>query len=158
MAMLERIRSLAGHRLPPNASLEQLFELAMDLMIDRDDPAKRIERRDKRRLRTRPQGASRATSARHVPVSVRDGVFKRDKGRCTFVGPAGHRCSATATLQVDHRIPVASGGSSAPSNLRLLCAHHNRLEAARLLGEAVASRRRGERDVRKGSSLPAKAP
>lgn len=158
MAKLERIRSLAGHRLPPNTSLQQLFELAMDLMIDREDPAKRIERRDQRRLRTKPQGASPAKSARHVSVSVRDDVFKRDQGRCTFVGPEGHRCSATATLQVDHRIPVASGGTSASSNLRLLCAQHNRLEAVRLLGETTASRRRGERDVRQGSSLPASVP
>lgn len=158
MAKLERIRSLAGHRLPPNASLEQLFELAMDLMIDREDPARRIERRERRRQRTKPREASRAKAARHVPVSVRDDVFERDQGRCTFVGPEGHRCSATATLQVDHRIPVASGGTSASSNLRLLCAQHNRLEAVRLLGETTASRRRGERDVRQGSSLPASAP
>ena len=158
MAKLERIRSLAGHRLPANASLEQLFELAMDLMIDREDPSKRIERREKRRQRTEPQGASRAVPARQIPVSVRDDVLTRDNGRCTFVGPGGRRCCATVTLQVDHWIPVASGGTSASSNLRLLCAQHNRLEAVRLLGETTASRRRGERDVRKGSSLSANAP
>lgn len=152
-AKLERIRSLAGHRLPPNASLEQLFELAMDLMIDREDHAKRIERREKRRQRTEGQGTSRAKSARQLPVSIRDDVFKRDGGRCTFVGPRGTRCGATVTLQVDHRIPVASGGTSIPSNLRLLCAQHNRLEAVRLLGESTASRRQGKRDVRKESSL-----
>jgi len=151
MAKLERIRSLAGHRLPPDASLEQLFELAMDLVIEREDPVKRTERREKQRAarrdgRLQRQGqredATRVKSGRHVSASVRDDVFIRDKGRCTFVGPGGHRCGATVTLQVDHRVPVVCGGTSVPSNLRLLCAQHNRLEAARLLGNATASRRR----------------
>ena len=152
IAKLERIRSLAGHRLPPNASLEQLFELAMDLMIDREDPARRIERRAKGA--TRMNNSTSSTSQRHVPASLRDDVFQRDEGRCTFVGAEGHRCRSTVTLQVDHRIPVASGGTSIPSNLRLLCAQHNRLEAVRLLGETTASRRH----VRKQSGLPVSAP
>ena len=155
MAKLERIRSLAGHRLPPNASLEQLFELAMDVMVDREDPARRIERRDNRRQRaTRKRNRTISNSRRHVPASLRDAVFQRDEGRCTFVGPNGHRCGATVTLQIDHRIPVASGGASTPSNLRLLCAQHNRLEAVRLLGGTASSRRR----VGKGSGLPVGTP
>ena len=155
MAKLERIRSLAGHRLPPNASLEELFELAMDLMIDREDPAKRIKRRDRgRKGGTRTSNSPSSISDRRVPAALRDAVFQRDEGRCTFVGLEGHRCSATVILQVDHRIPVASGGTSTASNLRLLCAHHNRSEAVRLLGETTASRRH----ARKASSLPANAP
>jgi 5-methylcytosine-specific restriction endonuclease McrA len=72
---------------------------------------------------------------------VRDQVFQRDGGRCTFVGADGRRCGATGTLQIDHRIPIAIGGKSSPNNLRVLCARHNRLEAQRLLGR-VATRRR----------------
>lgn len=151
VAKLERTRSLAGHRLPPNASLEQLFELAMDLMIDREDPARRIERRENGRKRTtRKSNRTRSNSRRHVAAAVRDAVFQRDEGRCTFVGADGDRCSATVTLQIDHRIPVAAGGTSILNNLRLLCAHHNRLEAVRLLGETAAWRRR----VAEGSGLP----
>ena len=158
MAKLERIRSLAGHRLPPDASLEQLFELAMDLMIAKEDPLKRKERREKQRQRATRETSTRADSGRYVSASARDDVLVRDNGHCTFVGPGGHRCSATVTLQVDHRIPVARGGTSVPSNLRILCAHHNRLEAVRLLGEAAASRRRGAGEARKGSGAPVSAP
>jgi hypothetical protein len=147
MAKLNRIRSLAGHRLPANASLEQVFDLAMDMMIEKEDPAKRIERRQQRggretRRKVFPSSKPK-NAARHIPASTRDQVFQRDGGRCTFVGSGGHRCDTTITLQVDHVTPVALGGRSEPDNLRLLCAHHNRLEAERLLGPAAGFRRAG---------------
>jgi 5-methylcytosine-specific restriction endonuclease McrA len=63
---------------------------------------------------------------------VRDEVFSRDHGRCTYVGPDGRRCDATRGLQVDHVVPVAQGGGGEIGNLRLLCAQHNRLLAERL--------------------------
>jgi 5-methylcytosine-specific restriction endonuclease McrA len=142
LTKLNRIRSLAGHRLPSNASLEQLFDFVMDLVIDREDPAKRIERRERRVTGThRPVSSKLKNSARHIPASTRDKIFQRDKGRCTFVGPDGHHCGANVTLQVDHIRPVALGGTSSLDNLRLLCALHNRLEAERLLGPAAQFRR-----------------
>ena len=38
-------------------------------------------------------------------------------------------------LQVDHIVPFARGGDNSPSNLRLLCGKHNRLEAERVYGK-----------------------
>jgi 5-methylcytosine-specific restriction endonuclease McrA len=149
MAKLEKVRSLAWHQLPANASFEQVFELALDLLIEREDPEKRCERRDQRArsIPAREPGATgpAATQAqrtptgsprqpRYIPAPVRDQVFVRDKGQCTYTGPNGRRCASRHALQVDHIRPVARGGPSAPENLRLLCAHHNRLEAVRLMG------------------------
>jgi hypothetical protein len=48
MAKLERVRSLASHRLRGNASLEQVIELLADDFIKRNDPAARHERREQR--------------------------------------------------------------------------------------------------------------
>lgn len=140
-AKLGRVQSLAAHRLPARASLEDVFELLMDEFIERKDPRKRSERREKR-ARAAEHGNANTASVypRHIPASVRDRVFQRDGGCCAFVGRDGRRCASTHMLQVDHVIPVARGGPGTPDNLRLLCAYHNRFEAARMLGNAWQSR------------------
>ena len=71
---------------------------------------------------------------RHIPQAIRDEVFVRDGGRCTFVGIDGRRCEETWNLEIDHIIPYAKGGDNSPENLRLLCAKHNRLEAEKEYG------------------------
>ena len=72
--------------------------------------------------------------SRNIPTAVRDKVYKRDGGRCAFVGENGKRCDSTWNLEVDHIVPFAKGGNNSPENLRLLCAKHNRLEAERTYG------------------------
>ncbi len=141
MAKLEQVRSLASHRLPGNATLEQAFEFLMDQMIEREDPSRRRERRANRgrasdpKLQRAPGVSTRiGDGTRYVPAHLRDEVFVRDNNRCTFVASNGRRCESTHCLQVDHIVPVALGGNSSFENLRVLCAQHNRLEAERLLG------------------------
>ncbi len=165
MGKLGRFRSLMWHRLPANASLEQVFELMMDQVLEQQDPVARRARRQKREGRKRTNAspareqshceteckdspARKSRNSRHVPARVRDDVFVRDKGRCTFVGSNGRRCESTLALQVDHVVPVARGGRASPGNLRLLCAYHNRLEAERLLA------RRSLRASTRRESLP----
>jgi 5-methylcytosine-specific restriction endonuclease McrA len=149
MAKVERVRSLAWYRLPANASFEQVFELALDLVIEREDPRMRSERREARGRSARARETMAATApisqkpcrqtdathrARFIPAPVRDQVFTRDKGRCTYTGSNGRRCASTRALQIDHIKPAARGGAGTSDNLRLLCAYHNRLEAERLMG------------------------
>jgi len=144
MAKLRRFRSLAWHRLPANASMEQIIGLLLDDSLKRNDPAQREARRARRR--ERPQAAqegarsavavsARAGNVRQIPAPVRDAVFVRDGGRCTYVSRTGRTCGSRDGVQIDHVVPVARGGSAAPDNLRLLCGFHNRLEAERMLGK-----------------------
>lgn len=144
MRKLERVRALTSHRLS-DASFEALVELMADYVIEREDPAARQERRERRTQKAAVNGPARVKkSSRNVAASIRDQVFVRDKQRCTYVSPDGRRCDSTHVLQIDHIKPVARGGASSIENLRLLCAHHNRLEAERLglmphrLGSCVA--------------------
>jgi 5-methylcytosine-specific restriction endonuclease McrA len=158
MGQLERFRALTSHRLAANASLEQVFALAMGYFIEREDATRRHQRRARRteerstsakQWNSLPQQQSTAGAKpvaprlqrrcapkgrRPLPAVVRDAVFVRDQGKCTFVGTNGKRCGSAHVLQVDHVRPVALGGNNAPENLRLLCAHHNRCEAERLMG------------------------
>jgi 5-methylcytosine-specific restriction endonuclease McrA len=76
-----------------------------------------------------------ADKTRRIPQSVRDEVFTRDGGRCTFVGDDGKRCNSPWNPEVDHIVPFAKGGGNTPDNLRLLCARHNKLEAERQYGK-----------------------
>ena len=56
---------------------------------------------------------------RQIPTSVKQEVWKRDKGRCVV-------CGATDELHFDHIIPFSKGGTSlSADNIQLLCARHN---------------------------------
>jgi hypothetical protein len=143
LAVVEKVRSLASHRLPPNATFEQVFALVMDDFVKREDPAVRHEGREARTAGSRPatkpvssNSHDDAGPARHILRRVRDQVFARDRGRCTYAGIDGRRCGSTHLLQIDHIRPVARGGGNEAGNLRLLCAQHNRLEAERLMGRS----------------------
>ena len=56
-----------------------------------------------------------------IPPSVRDYVYQRDNYQC-------HSCGQTkqeTQLNIDHIIPLATGGSNDMSNLQTLCANCN---------------------------------
>lgn len=54
-----------------------------------------------------------------IPEDVRIFVWKRDGGRCAH-------CGSQETLEFDHIIPLAKGGSSTARNIQLLCETCNR--------------------------------
>ena len=137
MSKLEAVRSLASHRLPANAPLEQVIDFMADYFLRREDPKARHERREAKTT-AKPVTSPQTSFARAIPAHVRDEVFVRDEGRCCYVGPDGKRCASKHVLQIDHIQPVARGGSASIGNLRLLCAYHNRLEAERLMGPVAA--------------------
>ncbi|MBI5240147.1 MAG: HNH endonuclease, partial [Elusimicrobia bacterium] len=82
--------------------------------------------------------AGGAASSRRVPQWVRDRVWERDQGRCSFRAADGRRCGPRAWLEFDHVRPYALGGASDdPANVRLLCRAHNQLRAREMFGEAA---------------------
>ena len=81
-----------------------------------------------------PKRAIKAAShSRYIPIGVKRQVWVRDRGCCTFSdAQTGRRCDSRTLIQIDHIEPFALGGrSDDPANLRLLCFHHNQLEADR---------------------------
>ena len=66
------------------------------------------------------------TVSRQIPSSVKQQVYKRDKGRCVI-------CNANDQLHFDHDFPYAKGGTSVlPENVRILCARHNLSKSANI--------------------------
>ena len=118
---LKEVQDLLRHSIR-NGDLEQIFDRAITLLL-----------KDSRRQRfadtARPrEGRELLPGSRHVPAAVQRLVWKRDEGRCTFVGPNG-RCSETSLLQFHHEDPFAMGGPPTAENISLRCAAHNRYEA-----------------------------
>lgn len=67
-----------------------------------------------------------------IKITTRRILMDKAGKCCEFVNPMnGQRCDGTYQLQVDHKIPIALGGSNHISNLRILCRTHNLLEAKR---------------------------
>ena len=137
MQKLERAKALLSNR-NGELSHEFVLEAALDEFLKGHDPENRMQRRDERRKKgvknEKPSKSGKNEAA------MRDAVFARDKGRCTYIGASGERCAATHHLQIDHVIPFARGGTNRIDNLRLLCERHNKLEAERVLGTSIVRR------------------
>ena len=70
-------------------------------------------------------------TGRAIPAAVKREVWRRDRGRCSYVDhTSGRRCGSQHLLQIDHVVPYARGGATEPDNLRLLCAAHHRYRHA----------------------------
>jgi len=70
---------------------------------------------------------------RNIPANIKRAVWTRANGQCEAQNTTSsaaippRRCSARRLLQIDHIRPVSQGGANTLENLRLLCAHHNRI-------------------------------
>src|SRR5213078_2470163 len=124
---LERAKNLLSHQ-APHASEEEVLERALDALVTQ------LEKRRYGATEKPRQTSRESKSPRHIPARVRRAVHERDQDRCTFVAPNGRRCEARGGLEFDHIEPVARGGQSTASNLRLRCRAHNQYAAEQAYG------------------------
>jgi hypothetical protein len=126
--LLNRAQDLLSHRVP-RGDVQQVLRRALQALV------RELERR-KFAATDRPRTTRKDAKVgkRCIPAHVRREVEKRDGGRCTFVSDDGHRCEATAFLELDHIEPVALGGTATVDGVRQLCRTHNQYEAERRFG------------------------
>jgi hypothetical protein len=123
--LLERARAILRHKFP-FASLEDIVKEALNVLLDHKDLGRNLDKGKDGPIRPS------APDSRAIPMWVRRAVYKRDGGRCAFVGEEGRACGERSWLEFDHVIPFARGGrSDDPGNVRLLCRAHNRAAADR---------------------------
>jgi hypothetical protein len=118
---LRQLQALLSHQLP-DGNPAVIVERALKLLL-----------KDVQRQRTaatdRPRAArSLKPRSRHIPAAVKREVWKRDEGRCAFVGRQG-RCGERKFLEYHHVVPHADGGPPAAANIQLRCRSHNAYEA-----------------------------
>lgn len=135
--LLLRAQALLGHTLASSDYVEVLKRVLQDWV--------RAAECRKYGLTEQPRERRSAGNGRYIPAEVKRAVFKRDGGRCTFVGDDKRRCGTRKNMEFDHVKPVARGGQSTVDNLRLRCRRHNQLEADRVFGEGFMDRKRERR-------------
>src|SRR5437660_758310 len=127
---LRRAQDLLRHQVP-DGDPAVVFDRALTLLL-RDLERRKLAHVDHPRP---PRGTQ--PGSRHVPAAVRREVWKRDAGRCAFVGGA-RRCTERGFLEVHHVIPFADGGPTTTENLQLRCRAHNVYEAEEHFGPLFA--------------------
>jgi hypothetical protein len=118
----------------PGAGSEVVLEAALDLLLAAHERKRGLVKKP------RPAPPRPTTSPRHVPADVKRAVWARDGGCCQWPMASGGVCGSTTRLELDHIVPVARGGASTMSNIRVLCAVHNQLAARRMFGDAWMDR------------------
>lgn len=125
---ITRARQVLFHK-HPAGRLKDIFHEALEsLLAQKDWDRKQSVRRRETPAALARNGSLQAT--RRIPLWVRQQVWRRDEGRCSFKTPDGRRCEGRGGIEFDHIIPYALGGpSNKPENIRLLCRAHNQLAA-----------------------------
>jgi hypothetical protein len=125
---LREAQELLSHQVAPN-DLESLLESLLDLSLPQ-------LRKQKHAATDKPRAQKPRSSnnPRYIPNAVKQAVWKRDGGRCTFVSESGHQCEARTLIEYDHVDPVARGGYATVERIRLRCRAHNQYEAEHLFG------------------------
>jgi hypothetical protein len=129
---LRRAQELLGHAVP-SGDVAQVLDRALDALLGR------LEKR-KFGLAAKPRAARPAAHPRSIHAQIRHAVYKRDGGRCVFIGEEGRRCGSRSRLEFDHVLPLARGGRTTIANLRLLCRAHNLHAAERAFGRDFMQR------------------
>ena len=124
---LRRAQDLLRHAVP-SGDIGVVLDRALTLLVAE------LERR-RCAATSAPRRSSRSSAGgRHIPSVVRRTVWKRDAGRCAFVGTSG-RCTETAWLEFHHVHPYADGGRPSVENIQLRCRAHNQYEAELWFGD-----------------------
>ncbi len=123
---LREAQDLLRHRIP-DGDVAAIFDRALTLLL--------MDLRKNRHADTDRPRAQRSNRprGRYVPAAVKREVWRRDEGRCAFIGTHG-RCSERGFLEYHHVVPHADGGATTADNLELRCRAHNACEATRWFG------------------------
>jgi hypothetical protein len=133
LAKLAAARDALSHS-HPRATTETVLGAALDLLLAAHDKRKGLVKKP----RTAPPRPS--NNPRHIPADVKRAVWRRDEGKCQWPLASGGICGSKARLELDHVVPLARGGVSTVSNIRVLCAFHNGLAARQVFGAAWMDR------------------
>ena len=131
---LEKVRDALSHAIPDRRLETVLHECIRRTL---EACARRRSGGNRRAAVARDAGAKRS---RYIPAAVRAEVWRRDEGRCAFIGSGGHRCGATYQLEIHHLVPFARGGRPTVDNLSVRCRVHNGYEAEKEFGAEHVAR------------------
>jgi hypothetical protein len=137
----------------PGATMEQVLEAALDLLLARQAQRKGLGKRARRTgVEALPLPAP--PSGPQVPAALEREVRLRDGDRCQFPLDAGGVCGSTWQVELDHVTPRALAGPTTLANLRCACRPHNQAAAEEALGPAIMRAGRHRRAWKRRPSCP----
>jgi hypothetical protein len=121
---LKRAQELLGSN-----RLEDLFDVALEALLERKDPVRRQARREKKAA-VKPKPTEQMPvvtndSPKTITPKIKDKVLKQASHQCTYVSSDGQRCDEKRWLELEHIIPRGKGGDNSERNLTILCKAHN---------------------------------
>jgi hypothetical protein len=160
---LEKLKNLLAHQ-NPTGLYGNLLGIIADLALDKVDPERIEARIQKRKVKVKGSFAPPAeevpaqtavlaqtvaaaqtvglkpSNPRSLSRSIRRQVYLRDRGCCSFQDPvSGRVCGSSFQTQIEHVVPVALGGTSELTGLKIYCRSHNLWSGVEKLGkEAMA--------------------
>jgi len=143
---LDRARDALSHS-NPSASVEEILEKGLDLILDRSAKRKGLVAKPRKAKESLPP----VRGSRYVPAEIRRAVWERDGGKCQFRLASGEICGSTYQVEIDHIESRALGGRATIDKLRCCCRPHNDEHARQVFGDGWMDRytrrkrRRGER-------------
>jgi len=146
-AELDHLKALLSHKIP-NGDLGGVLREAVRCAIEthgkRKGAVEPVRKTPKKARGPQRASASGGKARTAIPAEVRRQVWKRDQGRCAWIGPDGRRCGSTWKLELHHVVEAALGGPSTVDNLALRCRGHNVLDAEATFGRAHMAQFRRE--------------
>jgi hypothetical protein len=142
--MLRRLQDLLRREIP-SGDPALIVERALALLLEKVEKAKfaaTTKPKASRSIRPGTDNLGTAAASRDIPSDVQRAVWRRDGGRCGFVGKNGHRCTERTFLEFHHLVPHALGGLATVENISLRCRRHNQYEAELVFGPHGTSKRR----------------
>ena len=135
---LKQLQDLLAHQIP-NSDPAAIVSRAFDALLEQ-------VHKSKAGITNKPRGRrlGAARRGRWLPAAIRREVWRRDQGRCSFVGADGHRCNETRGLEFAHLRAWAKGGEHSVDNLCLRCRAHNAWEADRDFGTGFMATKRNQ--------------
>ena len=114
-----------GRHVVPSGDPAEIFDRALTLLLQD------LERRRCAAVTSPPATTKTLGVSRYIPASVKREVWRRDEGRCAYIGREG-RCAERGFLEYHHVQPYAAGGAATTANIELRCRAHNAYEASLL--------------------------
>ncbi|MGQ0568903.1 MAG: HNH endonuclease, partial [Armatimonadota bacterium] len=125
-------QALLRHQIP-DGDVATIVDRALMALLE-DLTQKKLAATDRPR-----EGSGSAPGSRHIAAEVKREVWRRDGGRCAFVGRNSRRCTEQGFLEFHHVEPHAAGGESIAENIQLRCRAHNGYEAELYFGPRDAA-------------------
>ncbi|WII71686.1 HNH endonuclease signature motif containing protein [Bdellovibrio sp. 22V] len=131
MEILEEAKSLLSHVLPGRTWADLFTHLAkkhIQKELGKSNPNQKSPKMpDQTAL---PRNPASSTKRAHIKLTLKRELLRNAGYCCEYINPkTKKKCDSVYQLQIDHRLPLAKGGSDKKENLRVLCRTHNLLAA-----------------------------